>query len=321
MHPGQGQSHSVNESEVQPQFVVVPGLPGFIAGGGRFMARVAGGESNGGAPAGVADPAAGGGEGGQGGGLDGLYDLTEVPEHLRPVVGPLLKKVEGNVTQRFQEHADFRKKWEPFDGIEGLTELQPEQLTELLEFQREILSNPDSFKEWWKGIGEHGGWLQELAGNGEDDDDDDDDVDPGLLELRGQIETLAGAVQQLIEGQQTRDQQDAQTQAKQAIRKELDDLAVEELGEGQKFDELTEESILKLALAYPKDPNAIGKAYKDFLKITGKSQGDLVKTALDQPAGVANAGGAPDTALEPPKTFAEAKERARARSRAAVGST
>jgi hypothetical protein len=55
---------------------------------------------------------------GQGGGL-GLYDLTTVPEHLRPVVEPLLKKVEANVTQRFQEHADFRKQWEPFSGSRG----------------------------------------------------------------------------------------------------------------------------------------------------------------------------------------------------------
>jgi hypothetical protein len=108
------------------------------------------------------EPAAGGGEaGGEGAAgndqadssLGGLYDLGSVPEELRGYVEDVAKQIQGNVTRRFQEHADFRKTWEPFSQVEGLTDLPPDELQELVQF-RDIASDPAQFDDWLVGIAE-----------------------------------------------------------------------------------------------------------------------------------------------------------------------
>jgi hypothetical protein len=317
MHPGQGQSYSADgRSEVQPDHIAIGD---FIAYGGRLMPRVRGAEANGGAPAAAGDASAEG----QGGG-PGLYDLAEVPEHLRPAVEPHLKKIEANVTQRFQEAADFRKQWEPFQGIEGLTQLQPDALSELVAFHNEVLSDEEAFKQWWTELGQEAGWMQDVsAGDGGDNGDDElggGDAAPEVVELRGQVEELKGLVNQLVEGQQTQEQQTRQDAAKQAIESELVDLAGKELGEGQKFDDDTRNAILTFALRYPQDPEAVSKGYADLQKLRGQSQSELVTDKLGQPDPAVR-GGTADT--EPPTvtSFAEAKRLARERSKAAVGAT
>lgn len=321
MHPGQGQSYSADErSDVQPEFVVVPGLPGFIAHGGRLMARVAGGETNGaGAPAGVAEPGADGAEG-QGEGL-GLYDLTTVPEHLRPIVEPELKKIEANVTKRFEEAAAFRKQWEPLSAIEGLTDLQPDALKELVEFHQGVLSDPEAFKAWWTQLGEQAGWMQDVSGGDGGEDGGDDlggDDPPAIAEIRQTLEGLTTLVEQLAEGQQTSQATQRTEAAKQAITAELEALAGEHLGEGQKFDDDTREAILTFAWRYQDDPEAIAKGFADLQKVKGQSQSSLVEDKLVQPS-TALRGGPPDTAPTEITSFAEAKQLARARREAGVG--
>jgi hypothetical protein len=320
MHPGQGQSYSADEgSQVQPDHTVAGD---FIAIDGRLLPRVRGGESDGGAPAGVADPAAGGGGEGQGDG-PGLYDLTTVPEHLRPAVEPHLKQIEANVTQRFQEAADFRKQWEPFSGIEGLADLQPDAVKELVEFHRDVLSQgPDALKAWWTQIGEHAGWAQEVSGGDAGDDDDDDDLggddSPAIADLRGQVEQLTSLVEQLVEGHQAGETEKRTTAAKQAIESDLEALAKEHLGEDKKFDDKTRDAILTFALRYPNDDDAVRKGYADLQGIKGEAQSSLVEDKLEQPA-AALRGGAADTAPAEITSFAEAKRLARERAKAAVG--
>jgi hypothetical protein len=91
-----------------------------------------------------------GGEGGAGpeaNGSNELFDLNSVPEELRQYVDPIVKQIQGNVTQRFQEHADFRKQWEPLSQIEGLQDTPPERLQDLLQFNQ-IASDPEQFDGW-----------------------------------------------------------------------------------------------------------------------------------------------------------------------------
>lgn len=319
MHTGQGQSHSAaKESGVQPDHLTIGD---FIAYEGRLMPRVRGGENVGGAPAAAdagGEPNAGGA--GQGEGL-GLYTdlLTEVPEHLRPVVEPVLKKMEGKVTQRFQEHSDFRKQWEPLQGVEGLADLQADELSELVEFRRDVLADPEKMREWWEQLGQQAGWMTDDVSGGDDDDDDDEgDIPPHVAELQSQVQELSQAVQQLVAGHQTQEQRAAQEAAKTAINTELKELAEEHLGEGKQFDDETRDAILTFALRYGDDPEAIAKGFKDLQKIKGGAQSSLVDDVLEQPA-AANRGGRPDTAPAEVKDFAQAKQLARARRQAAVG--
>jgi hypothetical protein len=114
---------------------------------GRVMPLVAGGESNG-APAAAGDGGAGGaGDGGDGASGPIPWDLSSVSEELRPHVEAALKGVEGGVTKRFQEHADFRKQWEPYAGVEGLSEISPEDMARLVAFHQ-TASDEQQFEQW-----------------------------------------------------------------------------------------------------------------------------------------------------------------------------
>lgn len=298
-------------SDVQPVF-----LGDTVLYGGRVMRRARGAESSGGAPA-----AAGGGEGeGQGGTDLGLYDLSEVPEHLRPHVEPHLKKWEGNVTQKFQEAAEFRKQFEPLAAVEGLTDVPPERIAELIEFERDYITpiaqgDHSKFEEWWRAMGEHLGFLEEEEAGGEGDGEE---TTPEVAELRGHIAELTQKLEQ-IEGRDAERETSERQRAVQAeIRSQLDALHGHEDFPTREDGSPDDDVVLRLAFAYGGEPDAVDKAFKDYLRIAGKAQGELVKEKLDQPA-AALQGGSPNTSPPEIRTFREAREAAKARAGAPVG--
>src|SRR6185295_507378 len=132
------------------------------------------------------DPGATGEGTDQGVGL-GLYDLSSAPEELRPFLEQELKKYDGNVTKKFQEHADFRKRFEPYADVD-FGDVPADELGELLQF-RQVLQDPEQLQEWlgalnqqlgltpstpqeWYALGEQNGWLDDegnLAEGGEEE--------------------------------------------------------------------------------------------------------------------------------------------------------
>jgi hypothetical protein len=109
----------------------------------------------------------------------GLYDLDSAPEQYRPFIEAELKKIEGNVTKRFQDAKEFREQWEPYSAIEGLTDVPPEDLQELLQL-REIAQDPEAFDHWIKQMAEHRGLLNSDEPEGGDDEDYEDDDEGGV---------------------------------------------------------------------------------------------------------------------------------------------
>lgn len=264
------------------------------------------------------DPAAAGGqaggEGGQGGqgdsaSVDGLYDLSSVPEELREYVENVAKQIQGNVTRRFQEHADFRRTWEPLSQVDGLTDVPPDELSELVQF-RQIASDPATFDDWlvqvasamaeadpdrfqsvFGQLGEQTGLFGEEGGEGGEPGGDMESLREMFAEM---LDERLGPIEQHVN---TSSQEARVAAAREQIQTELADVQKKHKDQfGEDLDEDAINHIRQLALSYPPE-NAIREAYGQHLKITGQAKGELVDDKLNQPKPGVN-GGRADTAPE-----------------------
>lgn len=240
-----------------------------------------------------------GAEQGQGAeGFQGLYDLSAAPEQLRPLLEQELKKVDANVTRRFQEHADFRKKFEALEGIDGLTDVPGEELSQLLEF-REIAGNPEQFESWWYQVGKELGFFEDDGQGPEAGAVGEEREGGGNPEVAQLVETVQQLSQRLEEFETRGQSEKAQAEARQEIDRQLGELR-------DQHGEFDENLVLRLARDYAEEPDAIQRGYDDYLRITGQAQNELVEDKLNQPA-AANGGGRPDTGGTEPRTFKEAQ--------------
>jgi hypothetical protein len=246
--------------------------------------------------------AGGGGEETQG---NGLWDLSTVPEELRPHVEPFLKDFDRNANKKIQEQAEQLKRYQPFQEIEGLTDVPPDEMQALLEL-REIFSDEDTLHEWVQHI------SQELGIGGADLADEDSwrqaGIENGWLDDDGEgggggeeytMEDIIAAVKEAIAPdiepiRQAQEQQMTQAQI-QEIERELQQQmsAIEEqhgaLSEAQK------EDIISLAQNYVNEDDPIAKGFEHYQRIRGGGQSDLVDDKLSVTNGTALNGGATDT--------------------------
>lgn len=230
-------------------------------------------------------------------GIQGLYDLSAAPEHLRPLLEQELKKVDANVTRRFQEHADYRKRFEALEGIEGLTDVPAEELSQLLEF-RDIASNPEQFESWWYQVGSELGFFED-DGTGPDAETGEEPTGQGDPQVAQLVETVQQLSQRLEEFESRGESEKAKAEARQEIDRQLGELR-------DQHGEFDENLVLRLARDYAEEPDAIQRGFDDYLRITGQAQSQLVEDKLDQP-GPANGGGRPDVGGGGPTTFKEAQ--------------
>lgn len=230
-------------------------------------------------------------------GIQGLYDLSEAPEHLRPLLEQELKKVDANVTRRFQEHAEFRQKLGPLAEMDGLADVPTEELSQLLEF-REIAANPEAFESWWFEVGKDLGFFED-DGAGPEAGVEGEQDGPENLAIAQLVETVQSLTQRLEEFESKGQTEKAQAEARQEIDRQLGELR-------DQHGEFDESLVLRLARDYAQEPDAIQRGFEDMLKITGQAQNQLVSDKLDQPAS-ATRGGLPDTTGSQPTTFKEAQ--------------
>jgi hypothetical protein len=233
--------------------------------------------------------------------FQGLYDLSAAPEELRPLLEAELKKVDANVTQRFMEHAEFKKKLGPLAEIEGLADVPPEDLKELMEF-RELAGDEEQFESWWFAVGKELGFFDDDGNPAEPGSNGNGEPAGGLSE-----EKIAQLVQQavgpLAERLEQFESQGQSEKAQQAATQEVESQLAALREEHGEFDE---KLVRRLARDYVSEPDFIRKGFEDMLRITGQAQSQLVGDKLDQPS-PANRGGRPDTTTEPITTFDQAK--------------
>src|SRR4051812_8173058 len=148
------------------------------------------------------------------------WDLSRYPADMRDFAQQVLRDHDGDVTRRFQEHAEYKKGWEPFENIEGLKDMDPEEVAGLVDFRNRLMSeggeqefihglfdpeqNPGA-EDQWAEIGQQNGWLDDEDSEGEHDGENggsDDAVRQELAELK---DFVAGRFQQ--EDMQRQEQQ------------------------------------------------------------------------------------------------------------------
>lgn len=260
----------------------IPYHPGLAARWGWPLPPMAGGSdvSTGAAAAPTGAEGEGGGEAQPG---LGLYDLSGAPEELRPYLEAELKKYDGNVTKKFQEHADFRKRYEPYQEVD-FGDVPADELKELIEF-RQVLQDPEQFKEWlgavsqevglgagpstpeeWLALGEQEGWI-DAEGNVSEGDGQ---PPAWAQELREQVEALGGTFKEF----------QGKTEAEQSAAQQSKAFA-DRLGEL----EISEEDrplVIQEAHLFIKGDDPIGKAWEHVQKLRGTAEGDALQERLDR---------------------------------------
>lgn len=246
-------------------------------------------------------------EQGQGQESSGLYDLSSIPEQLRPAVEPAFKQWEANVTKKFQEHADYRKQWEPYEQL-GLSNVQPENLQDLLAFN-EMAQDPEQFDSWLKEMAQERNLLE--SGQQQQADPYADLYDEQGNELTPDAikELIQEQVQPLYQQAQAQQEQAAIQEATAMIQSELDALH-------EKHGDFPDEVVCQLAMAYD-GPEGISQAFQDYQNIIAQAERGVVENKLAEPS-VPERGGTPDTAAPEIKTWEQAREAAIARLRQSV---
>ena len=234
---------------------------------------------------------------GQGDSGEGLYDLSSVPEDLRPHVEAQLKAIDGNITRKFQSHAEEMRQWEPYEEL-GVNQIDPQSLGQLLEFA-ELAQDQEAFGEWWHSVGERMGLLE-----GDDEGDDFDDLDFEDLSAE-QIEQLvsekvAETVNPIYETLEESERERAEQETLTEIQEQLDTL----IGDA----DADRDAVLRLAYAYADDDpdNAIQNGWEDYKRLVGMGEAGLFAKKAGQPGPVEGPGSA-DTRATPILTFEEAK--------------
>jgi hypothetical protein len=245
----------------------------------------------------AAQPTEGGGQdGGQQGGGHPSWDVDRYPADLRDFATEVLRDHDGDVTKRFQQHAEYRKQWEPFEKINGLRDVDPEDLQGLLQFHQQI-STPEGQQAFmdnmlsqveedqWAQIGQENGWLDdEDQGDGYDDEDQGNE---GMLsKIQELLDQRLGPVE---EWTQQQEQRQAEQEIDQTIDKELADLH-------EQYGEFDDDTVQALALLYDGE-DALQQGLAKFFEIQGDSQQDLIGRKTNQPD-LALSGGQADTEPE-----------------------
>jgi hypothetical protein len=280
----------------------------------------------GGAPEGDAAPVDGGGgeADGQGAGVaEGSSGLRPNLDGLAPgvkeQVSSLLDQYEGNATKKFQEHAEFRKQWEPYESLK-LHEFDPDYLGELIQFS-EIFEDEGRFDSWLKDAASQRGLLSQNGaqpGADEGDEGDDFDVPQTKADLDSYVqEKISEALGPIQQKTQEREASEAVQQQAAQLDQSLDKMLTADGVDLEQFDPEDRDTIFALALRYGDDErDPVAKGYEDYKRLTGKVEKGVVERRVGRGRAPEGSGGAaPVDSPQRPKTFKEASELARERAR------
>lgn len=222
--------------------------------------------------------------------LNDLYDLSQVPDEQRPHIEPILQDVQRNVNGKFEQAAEYRKQWQPYEEL-GVNEIDPSLMEELVSIAQ-IVDDEEALREWWQGLGSERGWAD--SEDTEDDDFDfgfDDDDDLSETDLKALQDVIEQAIESktapLFEKEAEREQQILMAEAEKEIANQLSSLK-------DKYGEFDESAVCKLALAYD-DEDAIQKGFEDYQNLIKSAQNGVFESKSDAPAPPEGSGVAPTT--------------------------
>lgn len=235
--------------------------------------------------------------------IDELYDLSSVPDEQRPHIEPILQDVQRNVNSKFEQAAEYRKQWEPYENL-GVNDIEPELMEELIAIA-EIAEDENALREWWQGLGSERGWYESDSDDELEDFDFEDDDEYSADDLKQLQETIEKAIEAktapLFEKEREREQERLLAEADKEISAKLNELK-------ETHGEFDEQAVCKLALSYDGE-DAIEKGFEDYKNLIKSAQDGVFEAKNDAPAppegpGVAN------TTPEQITSFTDAKKAA-----------
>lgn len=86
-------------------------------------------------------------DGGETGGQPYADYLNRVPEEVRGDIEPVFADWNRNVNSQFEQHASYRKQWEPYEST-GIRDQTPEQIQWALQVANAAQNDPASLRAW-----------------------------------------------------------------------------------------------------------------------------------------------------------------------------
>lgn len=252
------------------------------------------------------------GQGGEGGDAPYAEYLNRIPEEVRSEVEPVFRDWDSNTTRRFQEAAEYKRGWEPFEEL-GVNQRDPQEVQWAMQFV-DALQNPSAIKEWFDGYAKENGLTPAQEAQLEQEY-----VDPSVQalveqQLQAQLGPVASQLAEMSQWRQNQEQQAREAQAMSQIKTEIDDL------KAKHPDEFNEQMVEKLLPQYiESDPqHAVQRAFSDWQAIRSQIEKDTMQGKANAPA-AAVSGGSADGAPEPISTLKQAAEAAMEQLRAGRG--
>lgn len=243
------------------------------------------------------------GQGAAGGDTPYAEYLDRIPEDARAEAEAAFKQWDADTTKKFQDHASYRKDWEPFEAL-GVNQRDPAEVEWAMQFV-DALQNPQTIKEWYDQYAQERG-LTTNDGSGEDEQYVDPSTQSFLeRQLQAQLGPVASQLAELAQWREAQEQSRREAEAMSQIRSEIDSLKT------RHPDEFNESMVEKLLPQYiESDPqHAVQRAFEDWQAIRNQIEKDALSGKADQPAGAVS-GGSADGSPEPIRTLQQAAEAA-----------
>lgn len=233
----------------------------------------------------------------------GLYDLDSVAPEIREHLEPHLKAIEANATKKFQEAAEYRKGWAPYEEL-GIKDVPPETLQQLLQFA-EMANDEDQFNGWLSTVATERGLIPAET---------PDDLELGEEDLSQEnvqsliAEKVAEAIGPIQEHFQAQEKERLEAQANQEISQQLEQIRKD----NPDLPEQAEDLIVRLAYSYADDSeDPITKGFEDYKALIGQGEKSLFAEKSKQPA-TPEGPGAPSTADDAITSFNDPRLKAQA---------
>jgi hypothetical protein len=268
------------------------------------------------------DPSAGvepEGQGDEGAGNPAYAEyLTRIPEEARGAAEEAFRDWDARTTQRFQEAAELRKTWEPYQEA-GVNRYDPAAVQWALSFMEASQANPQAVKDWYETYAKENG-LQSAAPPAPTaeypvPDEFGGYQDQGLeTALKSALEPIQTQLEGLTRFREQAEAQQAEADAKQFIDGQLAELRDKHPDSFKDTGPYGAEQMVNRLLPHyiDTDPlNAVPRAFADYQAIVGQIEKNALQPKVDAappPVG----GGAINGAPEEVKTLGDASERARA---------
>ncbi len=234
------------------------------------------------------------------------WDQTEGFSTPRDAVTNYLKDAERGVNSRLSDAAKLEKELGPYKDL-GLSNYEPSQLNELLQWYGQVSSSEDGFQQWVAQAAQELGLTQQEA---------EDHVESGLDQLTP--EQLQALVQQQTAPIQQQLSQFQEQQQLSGLERQIESgLSGIEQKAGRQLTDDEKAAIVDLGEAFDGD-NWLDEGYKRYEALTGGAQASLVNGKLNQPRGSLSAGSQETPAL--PKDLKELESMAKERMRQMMNS-